>query len=95
MKHGEAERMTWLAAFATTFGFVGSASNIFQVIKIFRRRSAKDISILTYSILFVGSIFWILYGLEIRNIPILVTNITMSILVGMVIIGWYLYGREP
>ena len=56
--------------------------------------SAKDISILTYSIILIGAVIWILYGIEIWNLPLIITNVFGSVTIGLVIVGWFLYGRE-
>ncbi|HLC53943.1 MAG TPA: SemiSWEET family transporter [Candidatus Nanoarchaeia archaeon] len=60
---------------------------------IFKRKSAKDISVITYTLLFLGAIVWILYGLELHNAPLLITNILGALNIGAVIFGWFLYGR--
>lgn len=85
--------MTILAVLATIFGTVGGLANFPQAYKIFKRKSAEDISILTYSILLIGAFIWILYGIEIRNFPVIITNIFGFINIGLVIIGCFLYGR--
>ena len=86
--------MTILSILATIFGAAGGLANIPQWIKIFKRKSAGDISILTYSFLFIGAMIWILYGIELKNFPILITNIFGGINIGLVIVGWFLYGRD-
>ena len=86
--------MTLLSLLATIFGAVSGIANLPQAIKIFRRKSAKDISILTYSFLLTGAFIWILYGIELRNFPILLTNILGFINIGLVVIGWFFYGRN-
>jgi MtN3 and saliva related transmembrane protein len=69
--------MMLLTVLASCFGFIGASANIFQVHKIFKRKSAKDISIISYSILFLGTVVWIFYGIDIRSIPVIITNLTM------------------
>lgn len=86
--------MSLLSILATIFGTVGGLANLPQVYRIFKRKSAKDISILTYSIIIVSCIIWILYGIEIRNSAIIITNGLGTTTVALVIIGWFLYGRE-
>jgi MtN3 and saliva related transmembrane protein len=78
---------------ATIFGTLSGLANIPQVYKIFKRKSAGDISIITYLFLFLGAVVWILYGLEIKSFPIVITNILGGINLGLVMIGWFLYGR--
>jgi len=86
--------MSILSVLAAVFGTVSGLANFPQAYKIFKRKSAKDISILTYSFLFSGALVWILYGIEIANFPILITNVFGAVNIGLVIIGWFLYGRE-
>ncbi|HLC76890.1 MAG TPA: SemiSWEET family transporter [archaeon] len=86
--------MTLLYLLATIFGTVSGIANFPQAYKIFKRKSARDISITTYSILFLGAVVWILYGIEIANFPIIITNIFGAVNIGLVIIGWFLYGRD-
>lgn len=85
--------MTILYILATIFGTLIGIANIPQVYKIFKRKSAKDISILTYSFLFIGAFVWIFYGFEIMNFPIIITNILAGITLGLIILGWFFYGR--
>ena len=75
--------MSVLATLATIFGTAMAFSNIPQAHKIFRRKSARDISKVTYSLLAFGSFIWLLYGIEINNFPIVFTYSigTMSCLV--------------
>lgn len=86
--------MTILYILATIFGIIGGLANFPQVIKIFNRKSAKDISITTYTIIFVGTTIWILYGIEIKNMPLIIGNTFGAVTVLLVIIGWFLYGRS-
>lgn len=86
--------MTLISILATVFGAVSGFANLPQALKIFRRKSAKDISILTYSFILAGTIIWILYGIEIKNFPIILANSLGTISVILVVIGWILYGRE-
>ncbi|MFC1686125.1 SemiSWEET family sugar transporter [Nanoarchaeota archaeon] len=85
--------MTILATLATIFGVVNGFANLPQIYKIFIRKSAKDISVWTYLILTVGSVIWILYGIELMNTPILIMNGLAFIEFLVVLFGIYLYGK--
>lgn len=65
--------MSILATLAAIFGTAMAFSNIPQAHKIFKRKSAKDISKFTYSLLAFGSFIWLLYGIELGNLPIMIT----------------------
>jgi len=42
----------------------------------------------------MGSIIWILYGVEIINSPLIITHTIGAIIIAIVIIGWVKYGRD-
>lgn len=68
-----------LAAAALT-----SLSYIPQVKKAFRRGATKDLSVKTFSILFVGLLLWVLYGILEADVVIIVANAVGALLVGFV-----------
>lgn len=84
--------MTLLAILATISGVTMSFANIPQAIKIFKRKSAKDISAITYATFGVGGLIWFFYGLEIGDWPVMITNSVGTITVLMVLAGWWKYG---
>ncbi|MBU2638503.1 MAG: hypothetical protein KJ955_06010 [Nanoarchaeota archaeon] len=86
--------MSVLSVLVTVFGTAMAVSNLPQAYKIFKRKSAKDISILTFGTLFIGVFLWILYGIEINNFPLIITNSIGSVGLLSVIVGWYMYGRK-
>jgi hypothetical protein len=49
---------------------------------------------MTYIILVIGSVIWISYGFEIMSIPVIVSNISGFVFLSMVLIGWFMYGRN-
>ena len=85
--------MSMLAALAIIFGVLSSLSGLPQAYKIFKRKSAKDISIISVLLVFSATIVWIAYGLEIMNTPILIANGVAACATSVVIFGWLKYGR--
>ena len=82
-----------LESLATITGVVSSFAMLPQIYRIFKRKSAKDISIWTYLYMLVAGIIWILYGFNIQSYPIWVTNLIGSLTMIGIIFGWFLYGR--
>lgn len=73
-----------VAAIFTTFGFVP------QIVKMYRTKSAKDVSTITFVQFSIGVILWILYGVNIRDLIITVSNsITLVTLVVAIILCYY------
>jgi MtN3 and saliva related transmembrane protein len=85
--------MSLLSMLATAFGIIGATANAPQAWKIFKRKSAKDISILTYGMIMASAVIWVLYGFEIGNFPVIISNLIGIVFVSAVIVGWFLYGR--
>jgi len=86
--------MTTLSILATIFGTLGGLANLPQWVKIFKRKSAKDISVITYTFVFIAAIIWLLYGIEIKDFPLIIANIFGSINIALVLVGWYMYGGK-
>ncbi len=52
-----------------------------QVIKSYRTKSVADLSVWMIIATFVGTIFWIVYGLLIKSNPVLIMNIIFGVIV--------------
>ena len=59
-----------VAGILTTSGFVP------QIIKTYKTKKVRDISLLMFILLLMGLLLWLVYGIIEKNIPILFTNIT-------------------
>ena len=69
-----------LGATCTTISFLP------QVIKILKTKKAKDISLSMYIILMTGLFLWLVYGLAIKDLPIIIANMTTFSLAAVVLI---------
>jgi MtN3 and saliva related transmembrane protein len=58
----------YLAAALTTVAFFP------QVLKAFKTKSTKDMSLLMWLLLSVGVLCWLIYGIELGSGPIIVAN---------------------
>ncbi len=45
-----------------------------QVLKTYRSRSAKDISLVMFLLFSLGVFLWLLYGIQIQAMPIVISN---------------------
>lgn len=86
--------MTILSMLASAFGVIMGLANAPQAYKIFKYKSARDISVLTYSILLAGGIVFLLYGIETKTWPVVCLNALSTINFVVVLVGYYLYGRK-
>lgn len=75
---------------ATAIGLIAGALTSFaavpQVLRTWRTRHARDISIWQPVILTVGMFLWLAYGLLLKDIPLIVANL-FSIVCSLVLIG--------
>jgi MtN3 and saliva related transmembrane protein len=68
-----------IAALCTTCSFLP------QVVKILRSKKADDVSFLMYAILSMGLFLWLVYGVIIKDFPLILANcvsftLSMSVL---------------
>ena len=68
------------AATLTTVAFVP------QVLKVWRTRSAADISLGMYSLFTLGIALWLIYGVLIYSWPIILANLITMILAGAMLV---------
>ena len=76
--------------FAEALGFIGggliTCSLIPQVYRVFKLRSAREISLLFNILLLIGLIFWIAYGASFSLVPVVLWNsIALALVVGLLI----------
>lgn len=62
------EIIGYLAAICTTIAFVP------QVYRIYKTKSANDVSLLMFSIFSVGVVLWLYYGFTTNNAPVIAAN---------------------
>jgi MtN3 and saliva related transmembrane protein len=56
-------------------GFLTTAAFLPQVIKTWKSRSAKDLSLGMFSLFCLGVALWLLYGFMVNDIPVIVANL--------------------
>lgn len=74
-----------IAAVLTTFGFVP------QVFKSLKTKNVEGISLTMYLAMFVGLIFWLIYGFLIDSFAIKLANMVSGILVFTLIVLRIIY----
>jgi MtN3 and saliva related transmembrane protein len=80
------------------FGFVGgvlvTVALVPQVVRIFRLKSALEISLLFTILLLVGMLFWLGYGILFQLFPIILWNAVGAALVATLLFAKLKYGRR-
>ena len=65
-----------------------------QVLKTWRKKSAKDMSLAMISLTATGIFLWFLYGLSIGSLPVILANLVTFVLVVAVLVLKVTYARR-
>ena len=76
----------YFAGFCTTIAFLP------QVIKVWKNKSTKDISLSMFIIFLVGVISWLIYGILSMDMPMIIANSITFILGLFILIGKIKFG---
>ncbi len=57
-----------------------------QVIKSYREKSTKDISLTMYLVFFVGVVLWLIYGIHLNSMPMIIANAITALLALFILI---------
>lgn len=66
--------MNWITAIGLLAAALTTVSFLPQVIKIIKTKHTKDISLLMYMIFITGIILWLIYGISLKELPIIIGN---------------------
>jgi MtN3 and saliva related transmembrane protein len=73
--------VTVLAISAATWGIAMAVSPVLQIRKIVHHRSSHGVSVGYMSVLFVGFLLWLAYGIALENWAMIVPNIVAAIVI--------------
>ena len=74
-------------------GAITTAAAIPQVVKTYRTRHARDISIWQPILLDIGMLLWLIYGIFLRDLPLILAN-AISIVCYSLLIFMKIYFKE-
>jgi MtN3 and saliva related transmembrane protein len=77
-----------VAGLMTTIGFVP------QIIKGYRSKSMRDVSLIMPILLAVGMLFWLIYGIWLDSLPLVLWNAIALILNLIIIVLILRYNRD-
>lgn len=83
-----------LELLVSLMGILMGLANIPQALKIYRTRSAKDVSELTYIILLAGNIILLVYAVSLGQKPLVITSLAAILGVGLVLSGIVRYEKK-
>ncbi len=74
--------MDWLLVLGLVAATLTTSAGIPQLIKIIKTKSTGDISLGMFVILTLGVFLWLIYGIIVKDIPIIAAN-TVSLVVSL------------
>lgn len=77
----------WIAGAFVTCSFIP------QLIRVFKLKSAKEISMLFNSLLLIGVLMWLGYGIVLELFPVILWNAIGAVLVATLLYAKLKYGR--
>ena len=77
--------MDMVDALGLVAGFLTTVAYIPQVVKIWRSKSAKDVSLRTFIALTVGIAAWLAYGIAKHDLPLVLWNAVTLVLAGAIL----------
>jgi len=77
--------ISWLKLVGTVAGTLTTVAFVPQVIKTWRSRSTRDISLAMWLAFTLGVALWLVYGLMAESWPILIANAITLLLAGSVL----------
>lgn len=83
------EVIGFLAALLTMFGFLP------QVVKIYRTKSVKDLSLLAVLQFMLGVFLWLIYGIYLKNFVLILANSVTFLILLAALVLFIKYNKKP
>ena len=67
-------------------GVLTTASFFPQLVKVWKSRSTRDISLAMYIVFCVGILLWLIYGLHINSLPVIAANVVTLLIASAILV---------
>ena len=72
--------MDYITLIGALAGILTTTAFLPQVIKTWKTKQTKDISLGMFAILTIGVVLWLVYGILINSLPVIIANVVTFIL---------------
>lgn len=86
--------MTGIEILGYAAGAITCLTFLPQVIKTWKEKSAKDVSLMMFIIAFTNEVMWIVYGVLLNNWVIILTNVIMIVMCSIMIYLKLRYNKQ-
>ena len=83
--------MGWITVLGFSAAFLTTLAFLPQVLKVFKTRHTKDLSLGMYVVLVAGILLWLTYGLLIHDLPIVLANSVTFVLASSILVLKLIY----
>jgi len=84
--------LTHLTIVGLIAGFLTTISFVPQVVMVWRSRSTHDISFGMFSLMSVGVLLWLIYGIMLDDLPIIIANAVTLCLASSIVVAKLKFG---
>lgn len=77
--------ITWIDILGLTAAFCTTVAFLPQVLKVWKTKSAQDISLAMFMVLTTGVFLWLIYGIIVVDISIIAANTVTLLLSGSIL----------
>ncbi len=74
-------------------GLLTTLALVPQIMRVYRLKSAREISVLYNTSMLLGIILWLVYGIMLGLVPLIIWNIIGSVLTCLLLLTKLKYGR--
>lgn len=86
--------MAWEEILGWVAGAIVTTSLIPQIIRVFKLKSAREISLVFTTLMFTGILLWLGYGIALGYLPVIVWNAIGTVLTAMLLAAKLKYGMS-
>ncbi|QCK17098.1 hypothetical protein DCC35_15175 [Mangrovivirga cuniculi] len=83
--------MDWKEIIGIVAGCCTTIAFLPQVIKTWRTKSARDLSLSMFLIFFTGVLLWLIYGIVVADLPVILANSATLFLAGILLFFKVIY----
>jgi MtN3 and saliva related transmembrane protein len=86
--------LAWEEILGCVAGAIVTTSLVPQIIRVFKLKSAREISLVFTTLMFTGILLWLGYGIALGYLPVIVWNAIGTVLTALLLIAKLKYGMN-
>ena len=79
---------------AYVVALAGPLSSVTQAWEIWMDRNAAGVSLVTWTLFFITSLIWLLYAIDKREVPLIISNGLWMVFEAVIMVGAFLFDTD-